>query len=48
LSYTFFAQEGLSPEEIAAARDLSGESETLDAALKTDETAGFANDAPRR
>jgi len=48
LSYTFFAQEGLSPEEVAAARDLAGESRTLDASLESGDNVGFANDAPRR
>jgi len=48
LSYTFFRQTGLTPEEIAAARDLAAESVTLDARLAEEGTASFANDAPRQ
>jgi cytochrome c oxidase assembly protein subunit 11 len=48
LSYTFFKQTDLTPEEVAAARDLAGESETLDAKLAEDGKAAFANDAPRQ
>lgn len=48
LSYTFFKQTGLTPEQIAAARDLAGESKTLDANLDIEGKASFANDAPRQ
>ncbi|MGX1100755.1 cytochrome c oxidase assembly protein [Amorphus sp. MBR-141] len=48
LSYTFFKQTGLTAEQIAAARDLAGESETLDAELAEGGKASFANDAPRQ
>jgi cytochrome c oxidase assembly protein subunit 11 len=47
LSYTFFRQDGLSPDEIAAARELAGESEALDTELSTAASVEFRNDAPR-
>jgi cytochrome c oxidase assembly protein subunit 11 len=48
LSYTFFKQDDLSPEEVQAARDLKGGSEALDAGLERTGAAEFDNDAPRR
>jgi cytochrome c oxidase assembly protein subunit 11 len=48
LSYTFYEQQDLSPEEVAAARDLAAESEALNTSLEADGPAGFVNDAPRR
>lgn len=48
LSYTFFPQTDLSPEEIEAARDLKAESEATDAKLKRSKAIEFENDAPRR
>lgn len=48
LSYTFYRQEDLSPEEIESARDLKAGSQALDARLKRRGTAEFDNDAPRR
>lgn len=48
LSYTFFRQTGLSEEEIAAARDLAGESKRLDQDLGAGSEIEFENDAPRR
>lgn len=48
LSYTFFEQEGLSEEDIAAARDLGEGSEKIDARLRAEGSARFDNDAPRR
>lgn len=48
LSYTFFRQTGLSEEEIAAARDLAGESKRLEEDLGGGVELQFENDAPRR
>lgn len=48
LSYTFYKQEDLAPEEIDSARDLKAGSQFLDAELETGGPAGFDNDAPRR
>lgn len=48
LSYTFFRQTDLSPAEVEAARDLKGESESLDAELEQSDAVEFKNDAPRR
>ncbi len=48
LSYTFYRQDDLSPEEVQAARDLKAGSEEIDARLRRDETVEFENDAPRR
>lgn len=48
LSYTFYKQEDLAPEEIDSARDLKAGSRSLDAELETGGPAGFDNDAPRR
>lgn len=48
LSYTFFKQKDLSPDEIEAARDLKAGSEATDAKLKGAEAVEFENDAPRR
>lgn len=47
LSYTFFKQTDLSPEEVAAARGLKAGSEATDAKLRQSESAEFKNDAPR-
>jgi cytochrome c oxidase assembly protein subunit 11 len=47
LSYTFFKQDKLSPEDVAAARDLKAGSATLDQSLNT-KKAVFDNDAPKR
>ena len=47
LSYTFYNQKDLNDEQIQAARDLKAGSEARDAALTPDNTAAFANDAPR-
>jgi len=48
LSYTFFKQDDLSEEEIAAARDLKLGSEEIESRLETSESIEFDNDAPRR
>lgn len=48
LSYTFFRQADLSPDEVEAARDLKAGSEAIDAKLKRSESIEFENDAPRR
>ncbi|HDZ74539.1 MAG TPA: cytochrome c oxidase assembly protein [Aurantimonas coralicida] len=48
LSYTFYKQEDLAPEEVESARNLKAGSQSLDAALETSSTAEFDNDAPRR
>ena len=48
LSYTFFRQDGLSPEEIAAARDLAGGSAQLDRQLQRQGRVEVENDAPRQ
>lgn len=48
LSYTFFRQKNLTPEQIAAARDLAGGSDKLNQTLTSDQSVEFANDAPRR
>jgi cytochrome c oxidase assembly protein subunit 11 len=48
LSYTFFKQNDLSPEEVEAARDLKAGSVATDAKLESAESVGFENDAPRR
>lgn len=48
LSYTFFRQKDLSPDEVAAARDLKAGSEEKDAKLKNSASAQFENDAPRQ
>ncbi|MEQ9190958.1 MAG: cytochrome c oxidase assembly protein [Alphaproteobacteria bacterium] len=48
LSYTFFRQTNLSPEEVEGARDLKVGSQEIDARLNRSETVGFDNDAPRR
>ena len=48
LSYTFFRQTDLSPEEVEGARELKAGSEALDAKLKRSGTVEFENDAPRR
>lgn len=47
LSYTFFKQKNLTPQQIAAARNLKAGSEETEARLKASTTAGFENDAPR-
>jgi len=48
LSYTFFRQKNLSPQEIEAARNLSKGSDETDERLTTSSTQEFDNDAPRR
>lgn len=48
LSYTFYRQTGLSPDKIAAARDLAIGSKKEDVAIEHGAATGFANDAPRR
>lgn len=48
LSYTFFRQTDLSPEEVEGARDLKTGSEALDAKLRRSKSVEFENDAPRR
>jgi cytochrome c oxidase assembly protein subunit 11 len=48
LSYTFYEQNGLTPEEVAAARDLSAGSKAEDQSLQQSKTASFDNDARRR
>lgn len=48
LSYTFFRQDKLSPDQIKAARDLSTGSKATDAKLKRSPEAAFDNDAPRQ
>ncbi|NDW07977.1 cytochrome c oxidase assembly protein [Jiella sp. 40Bstr34] len=48
LSYTFYKQDDLSPEEVESARDLKTGSQALDAALEARTPAEFDNDAPRR
>lgn len=48
LSYTFFKQEGLSPEAVGAARDLKQGSEAIEAAIEGGAALPFDNDAPRR
>ncbi|MER3353343.1 MAG: cytochrome c oxidase assembly protein [Hoeflea sp. D1-CHI-28] len=48
LSYTFFKQTDLSPEEVEGARDLKAGSQEIDAELKRSEVVEFDNDAPRR
>ncbi len=47
LSYTFFKQDNLTPEEVAAARDLAKGSQETEARLETSDTAVFDNDSPR-
>lgn len=48
LSYTFFKQDNLTPEQVKAARDLGGGSRALDENLEEEGAKGFDNDAPRR
>ena len=48
LSYTFFRQADLSPEDVEAARDLKVGSDAIDTKLKRTEPIEFENDAPRR
>jgi len=48
LSYTFFRQDGLSSEDLAAARDLKSGSEATDSRLEHADVTAFDNDAPRR
>jgi cytochrome c oxidase assembly protein subunit 11 len=48
LSYTFYPQDKLSPQEIANTRDLGTGSAGEDAKLVGSSKATFANDAPRR
>lgn len=48
LSYTFYPQKDLSPDDVAAARDLGTGSVEKDAALKQGGKVGFDNDAPRQ
>lgn len=48
LSYTFYRQDDLAPEQVESARDLKAGSQSRDAALERDGAAGFNNDAPRR
>lgn len=49
LSYTFYRQDGLSPGEIAATRDLGAASRQEDVELKSPRTiASYRNDAPRQ
>lgn len=48
LSYTFFPQSDLSPEDVEAARDLKAGSQAIDSKLKRSDTVEFENDAPRR
>lgn len=48
LSYTFFSQDRLTPDEVAAVRDLSAGSRALDERLKADEKVVYENDAPRQ
>jgi len=47
LSYTFFRQEDLDEKGVKAARDLKAGSEKIDSRLKQENSAEFANDAPR-
>lgn len=47
LSYTFF-KEKLSPDQVAAARDLKGGSAAEDASLSANDKQAFDNDAPKR
>lgn len=47
LSYTFFKQDNLTPEQVKAARDLGSGSKALDDSLQKDGVASFDNDAPR-
>lgn len=47
LSYTFYAQTGLTAEAVAAARDLKAGSAATDARLNGQGRAAFDNDAPR-
>ena len=48
LSYTFFRQKDLSPEQVKSARELKAGSEATDASLKRPKAAEFQDDAPRR
>ncbi len=48
LSYTMFAQNNLTAEEVNAARDLGAGSAALDAKLKNADAVPFVNDAPRK
>ncbi|MBX6323388.1 MAG: cytochrome c oxidase assembly protein, partial [Rhodospirillaceae bacterium] len=48
LSYTFYPQTGLSPEEAAQARDLAAGSAAEAQAQAAGEAGDFVNDAPRR
>jgi cytochrome c oxidase assembly protein subunit 11 len=48
LSYTFFKQDNLTPEQVKAARDLGSGSKALDASLRKSGAEDFDNDAPRR
>ncbi len=48
LSYTFFRQEDLSPDDVAAARDLKAASVKRDQELTNEGKEAFDNDAPRR
>lgn len=48
LSYTFFEQKDLTPQQISAARDLKAGSDALDTKLKKKDATEFANDAPRQ
>lgn len=47
LSYTFFRQDDLGKEGIAAARDLKAGSERIEKRLERENEAEFVNDAPR-
>ena len=47
LSYTFFKEDKLKPDAVAAARDLKAGSAALDESLKTNKPT-FDNDAPKR
>jgi len=46
LSYTFYPQNGLTPQEVAQTRDLGTGSAEKDAQIKRDGSADFENDAP--
>ena len=48
LSYTFYRQTGLSPEQVQSARNLKAGSSVLEGKLRRSQAARFDNDAPRR
>lgn len=48
LSYTFYPQKDLSPEEVAKTRDLGTGSQEKESQLSHSAKAAFENDAPRR